>query len=998
LLLRVLIIFLLSTIAVRAQQSVRFSPDAGVHYNLKEVTVQVPENSKVFYSMHGEKPTIRSTRLKSDRIKLQGNTAIRFLEIDPDGNESRYSKTYIIDKKHDIPVFSIIIDPDYLFDRNNGMYMIGPSCTEYEEPYTGANFMKDIERDSRIGFINENNEQVIDQVSGLKMFGGFSLGMPQKSFALYARKKYGNNRFEYPFFKDRPFKEYKNLVLRNAGSDMQGAHIRDAFATTLVKPTGLLVQSYRPVAVYINGQYWGKYNLREKINEHFIKQHFGYDKDSLIIMRHEKRPQYGSTRDYRTFLNRLRKLDLSKAEDLAYVDSKIDIKNYLLYNACEVYTGNADAGGNIRYYKHTSDTAKWRWIFYDVDHSMNIFTDDAYLKNSVKHFTTENPRDWPHPNWSTFLMRKLLENDSIKELYIQQFSDLLNTTFKTENALQVLDDLKDQVEQESVYHKDRWGVSDRIYEYSFDKIYTHIKHRPELLFDQLKDRFDLEERIEVEVLTSKGGKVKLNNLTITNKFKGEYFKGLPLTVEAIPDFDYRFVGWRRLEKKSLKFELVPQESIVLIPVFEKREGSQFVNQVVINEIDAEQDKAFDTDYIELLSTSDRTLDISNWIIADDENYFVLPNNLFLESGAYLVITQDSMRYQKRYKNHNFIGGLSFGINKKGERIRLYDADSMLVDQVSTKKWKHERQNMNWARVTGNCEDEYFNNWIMERPTPGDQNGFCGELYANNERNKKISFWLLISGSIIGGIGLVIIIFRLLIRIEMERMLSGFAKYKRMIFMIILLLFCSFFTAAQNYKKIKPYSWMVGAHWNVMEDDGYQFTRLFDVNNSWNLPVFPASINADFYIQKGMSIDVIASYNQYKVGKTINLDTNRSGNAYAVTTNFKYSFGFLMRQQIIDPFVFGGVGYSGRQAVELTNMLNGNIGAGVNIMVWRGLGIQFRSTAKVMLLPEIIKDNYFHHHAGIIYKIPEQTGGYNNFHKRKYKWGFKNYRYRKPKGM
>lgn len=204
--------------------------------------------------------------------------------------------------------------------------------------------------------------------------------------------------------------------------------------------------------------------------------------------------------------------------------------------------------------------------------------------------------------------------------------------------------------------------------------------------------------------------------------------------------------------------------------------------------------------------------------------------------------------------------------------------------------------------------------------------------------------------------------------------------------------------AQNFKKVKPYSLMIGVYWNAMEDDGQWYEGLVDFGNSWNMPVFPASINADFYLKKGMSIDVLASYNQYKLGNTINLDTNRSGRALAVSTHFKYSFGFLMRQQIVDPFVFGGFGYSNRQAVALNSMVSGNIGAGVNVMLWRGLGMQIRSTAKVMLLPELIKDNYIHHHFGLIYKFPEFSGGNNAFYKKKHQWGFKTYRYRKPKGM
>lgn len=217
-------------------------------------------------------------------------------------------------------------------------------------------------------------------------------------------------------------------------------------------------------------------------------------------------------------------------------------------------------------------------------------------------------------------------------------------------------------------------------------------------------------------------------------------------------------------------------------------------------------------------------------------------------------------------------------------------------------------------------------------------------------------------------------------------------------LLLLVFTLSFSVKSQNFKKVKPYGWMIGVSWNAMEDDGYRVERLFDINKSWNMPVFPSSINADFYIQKGMSIDIMASYNEYKAGNTINLETNKEGRAFALSTNFKYSFGFLMRQQIIDPFVFAGIGYAGREAVWPQNMLSGNIGAGVNVMVWRGIGIQIRSTGKLMLLPEIINDNLFHHHFGLIYKFAERRGGHGNFHKRKYKWGHKNYRYRKPRGM
>lgn len=226
--------------------------------------------------------------------------------------------------------------------------------------------------------------------------------------------------------------------------------------------------------------------------------------------------------------------------------------------------------------------------------------------------------------------------------------------------------------------------------------------------------------------------------------------------------------------------------------------------------------------------------------------------------------------------------------------------------------------------------------------------------------------------------------------------------KRTLIALFLLLFITH-CYSQHFTKIKPYSWMIGVDWNVMEDDGYRYEHLLDVKNSWNMPIFPSSVNVDVYLLKGMSIDVMASYNEYKMGKTINLDTNKTGKAAALDIHFKYSFGFLMRQQIFDPFIFIGAGYTGREAIWPQSMLNGNIGVGFNIMIYGGIGIQWRTTAKISLMPEVYSTefDYLHHHFGVIYKFASQSSSQRrqkNFGKKKNHWLFKKGRYKKPRGM
>lgn len=222
-------------------------------------------------------------------------------------------------------------------------------------------------------------------------------------------------------------------------------------------------------------------------------------------------------------------------------------------------------------------------------------------------------------------------------------------------------------------------------------------------------------------------------------------------------------------------------------------------------------------------------------------------------------------------------------------------------------------------------------------------------------------------------------------------------------LVVILILCSFSFQGntQNFKKIKPYTWMIGVHWNIMDDTGNRYDDIFDVKNGWNALPYPSSLNVDVYFLKGLSAEIIGGVNQYKDTKTINDTTGRGGNVTFVDVHAKYSFGFLMNQQFFDPFAVIGVGYTGRPMLDgLESQLNANIGLGFNLMVYRGLGIQWRTTGKIGLTPEFYTTDadYLHHQVGLIYKFPEIAKGNIGPSKAQHSWTKKKYKYRKPRGM
>lgn len=154
-----------------------------------------------------------------------------------------------------------------------------------------------------------------------------------------------------------------------------------------------------------------------------------------------------------------------------------------------------------------------------------------------------------------------------------------------------------------------------------------------------------------------------------------------------------------------------------------------------------------------------------------------------------------------------------------------------------------------------------------------------------------------------------------------------------------MLIFSFNLNAQNFKKIKPYTWMIGIHWNIIDDTGNRYNDIFDVKNGWNALPYPSSLNFDFYFLKGLSAEIIGGVNRYKDTKTINNAMGRGGIVSILDVHAKYNFGFLMNQQIIEPFTVVGVGYTGRPMLEgLESQLNVNAGVGLNIMVYKGIGV------------------------------------------------------------
>lgn len=759
---RILIILLLFLGAIRAQTEINvdslFSIRGGLYATEQKMTIDTSGGVTVFYTLSGSKPSTYSTKYHGQEFELDEPTVIRALFYKNGAKIGETTQSYIVGRTFNMAVVSIAVDTADFFSYDRGIYVKG-CCADTIPPYLGANFWKGWERPINIEFYEPDNTLGFNQGAGCRIFGGFSKGLPMKSLAILAKKKYGPGKFKYQIFPNKDIKKFDSFVLRSSGGDFNNTHFRDALLTDLTEPIDMDIQAYRPCVVYINGKYWGIHNVREKINEHYLEDNHGVNKDSVDLLKHKGDAQCGTTKEYKKLLKFLDENSFESNEKIQELNKMMDIDNYINYNITEIYVDNGDAGGNIRYWREQKPEARWRWILFDLDLSFGIGSKTAFKENTLLQMTTFSTEKWPNPAWSTFIIRKLLENDSIQTIYINRFSDHLNTIFSEKNVNFKLDSIYNLIKDEMPYHAERWHTTIEKWNVRVDRMREFANKRPFYLRTYLMQKFNLEDTIKVSIgaFDTKMGKVKLNSLKIDKPFEGWYFTNNPITLKAKPKMGYEFVKWEGIEESNPMVSITLSQALSITPIFKKKAASNYGSIIAINEISIKQDTlAKSGDWIELANTSTEQQDLSGWFITTkDKEKFELPEGSTIGAHSFLVICKNKEDFQSVYNlSEDLIvqENMNFGFSSKKDKIKLWDMDKNLVDSLFY-DIKEDFPTIKDS-VPKNLErlNPQLNEWqIAKQVSPGVQNkGFKG-IPKKEEVTQELDLnpWWIIGG--IGGL-------------------------------------------------------------------------------------------------------------------------------------------------------------------------------------------------------------------------------------------------------
>lgn len=390
----------------------------------------------------------------------------------------------------DLPVVSLCAEFSDLFNDTTGIMVPGIHWNP-DNPYWSGNYYMTgdaWERPVHFEYYDHENG-VLNQEAGLRIHGGSTRKFPQRALRLYARSEYGDPEFNIKMFSNKNLTEFSRFVLKGFQASWSGAGIDEAVCQGIAQNLSCDFLGIKPAILYLNGEYWGVYYIMERIDDDYLADNFGVDKDSVdLIANWYGVADEGSNVEFLEMYDYVENHSFVDSADYQYIDEYMDVDNFIDYQILEIYNANYDwAANNMKCWKARQPGAKWRWIFYDGDAAMHIVHDDGF-----ERALSLSDQFWPTNAHCTLFLRRFLENPVFFEKFRNRLEYLLNQVIAEDQIKQYVDINKQNVEAEVPDQSARfhYPVSFDSWTGDINEIFHFINERVCILKEQFSLRFN----------------------------------------------------------------------------------------------------------------------------------------------------------------------------------------------------------------------------------------------------------------------------------------------------------------------------------------------------------------------------------------------------------------------------------------------------------------------------------------------------------------------------
>ena len=479
-----------------------FSRVGGIVDSGTKIEITAPAGNTIYYTTDGSAPTASDAQYTGP-ITITESTPLR-ARCYADGKlaSTVTTENYLVGVDHDIPIVCISIAPSDFSGSEKGIYAKGAKY-DWEDndgsdyAHTLANYWQDWEREMNFEWFEEDGTKGVDFDAGIKIFGQFSRELGQKSFAIKLRGQYGQKSVTYPFFRDHDITTFYNLVLRQSGQDCGKTKIKDAMIAQVCKDTNVEVMEYRPCAVYINGEYWGLYNLREKQDADYVVSRYPEaQKDTIDVVKGDYRVNAGDSDGWREMINYVKSHDMTQLESQTYIEERVNLYSLYDWIAIEAFIANTDTGNKRKF---NYDGGKWTWMLFDTDWALQ-----AAGSNSVNRLDNLMHMDHGHGSGNAFttaMHRAIRINSKWRKEFVERYAELLNTTLRPERFHAIIDAMADEIRSEMPAQVERWDSPESVetWEKNIEDLKATVDSRWPAAVKELKSTFGLSDERMAEL-------------------------------------------------------------------------------------------------------------------------------------------------------------------------------------------------------------------------------------------------------------------------------------------------------------------------------------------------------------------------------------------------------------------------------------------------------------------------------------------------------------------
>ncbi|MFC2089544.1 lamin tail domain-containing protein [Bacteroidota bacterium] len=521
-----------------------FSIRGGFYSSPLELELSSRFGGVIRYTTDGDEPAINSTPYTSS-IPIDNTTIVRariFMDDMIPGPVITHS--YFINENSinaKLPVVSLSTAPENFWDPVKGIYT-QDFKPEWEIPVNIELFENN--GSDRAGF---------NQMAGVKINGLYSWQLPQKMLGVYFKKAYGDGNLQYPLTPQRNRTSYRSFALRASGSDWSYTLFRDVLGQDAAQMNmNLDIMGFRPSIVYVNGEYLGIHNIREKVDADYIENNHNLEPGSFDLIENQAFAEAGDLSAYNELLILLKK-DLSIDANFDEIAKLVDIENCTDLIITEMATRNTSINHNIMSWK-PKEGGKWKWVVMDLDRG--FFSPGSRL---IDFYLSQDQ----------LLFDELFQNAGYRSYFAQRLSAQLFATFNSKRMKGLIDKHAQDITQEIPRHIQRWEGTTSSYgnaipsvaywENEVEDLRTFVNERPAALLNDLQNYgFAGVSTLTVSTYPPESSTMFIDQLKVPGSFcTGPFLRDIAVQFEARPNPGFSFDGWYALQSTKL----IPKGSI-----------------------------------------------------------------------------------------------------------------------------------------------------------------------------------------------------------------------------------------------------------------------------------------------------------------------------------------------------------------------------------------------------------------------------------------------------